>query len=80
MEKHARSLLQMMIGSSLLGVVFTIAGLWISYAFDLTSGASIIMVAGLFFFISLVIERVIPDRRLAMTPAESKAAAEPQRS
>ena len=80
MEKHARSLLQMMIGSSLLGAVFTIAGLWISYAFDLTSGASIIMVAGLFFFINLVIERAIPDRRVAMTPAESKAAAGPQRS
>ena len=70
----------MMIGSSLLGAVFTIAGLWISYAFDLTSGASIIMVAGLFFFINLLIERAIPDRRVATTPAENKAAADPQRN
>jgi zinc transport system permease protein len=28
----------MMVGSSLLGVVFTVAGLWISYAFDLDLG------------------------------------------
>jgi len=38
-EKYARSLLQMMIGSSLLGVVFTTIGLWLSYTYDLTSGA-----------------------------------------
>ena len=49
-EKYAKSLFQMMVGSSLLGAVFTISGLWLSYAFDLTSGASIIMVAGITFF------------------------------
>ncbi|MFO7715835.1 metal ABC transporter permease [Desulfosarcina sp.] len=63
MEKHARSMLQMMIGSSVLGVVFTIAGLWLSYAFDLTSGASVIMVAGLFFFLNLLVEPLISGRR-----------------
>lgn len=57
-ERHTRSLFQMMIGSSLLGAVFTVSGLWLSYAFDLTSGASIIMVAGIAFFLSLLFERL----------------------
>jgi len=50
MEPYARTLKQMMIGASLLGAVFTISGLWLAYAFDLTSGAAIIVVAGGGFF------------------------------
>ncbi len=61
-EKYAKSLLQMMVGSSLLGVVFTTSGLWLSYRYDITSGASIILVAGLAFFGSILIDRF---RRLA---------------
>lgn len=61
-EKYARTLLQMMIGSSLLGALFTLIGLWISYTFDLTSGASIILVAGLFFFLNLAAEKLIYHR------------------
>lgn len=57
-ERHANSLLQMMVGSSLLGVFFTIAGLWLSYRYNLTSGASIILVAGVAFLFSLIIERM----------------------
>jgi len=57
-ERHAKSLLQMMVGSSLLGAVFTISGLWLSYRYNLTSGASIIMVAGIVFFISALIDRL----------------------
>lgn len=57
-EKHAKSLLQMMVVSSLLGALFTISGLWISFTYNLTSGASIIMVSGIAFFISLLIERM----------------------
>jgi len=56
-ERYAQSLFQMMVGSSVLGAVFTVAGLWLSYTFDLTSGASIIMVAGAAFFIALLAER-----------------------
>jgi zinc transport system permease protein len=56
-ERYAQSLFQMMVGSSVLGAVFTVVGLWLSYAFDLTSGASIIMVAGAAFFIALLAER-----------------------
>jgi zinc transport system permease protein len=50
MEKYAKSLLHMMVGASLLGMVFTIVGLYLSYAYNLTSGASIILVSGVGFF------------------------------
>jgi zinc transport system permease protein len=57
-EKYANSLVQMMVASSLLGAVFTVTGLWFSYRYDLTSGASIIMVAGIIFLISLVVDKI----------------------
>jgi zinc transport system permease protein len=57
-EKHAKSLMQMMVGSSLLGAIFTIVGLWLSYTYNLTSGASIIMVSGIGFLISALIEQI----------------------
>lgn len=49
-ERHTRSLKQMMILAALLGAIFTIAGLYLSYLLDLTSGAAIILVAGGAFF------------------------------
>jgi zinc transport system permease protein len=61
-EKYAKSLLQMMVGSSLLGALFTIIGLWLSYAFDLTSGATIILVAGITFFLFFLIDHLIVSR------------------
>jgi len=57
-EKHAKSLVQMMVGSSVLGIVFTIIGLWFSYRYNITSGATIIMVAGIGFLISALIDRM----------------------
>ena len=62
-EKYAQSLLQMMVGSSVLGVIFTICGLWVSYAYDLTSGASIILVAGATFFLVQIAEWRMARRR-----------------
>lgn len=58
-EKRVKSLARMMIGSSLLGALFTLVGLWLSYTYDLTSGASIILVAGAVFFLSLVWEHAV---------------------
>ena len=55
-EKYTTSLGKMMLHSSLLGMLFTLTGLWLSYNYNLTSGASIIMVAGTGFFISLCID------------------------
>ena len=62
-EKYAKTLFQMMVGSSLLGAVFTISGLWLSYAFDLTSGATIILVAGITFFLFILVDRLIVRHR-----------------
>jgi zinc transport system permease protein len=58
MEKYAKSMAQMMGGSVVLGAFFTVAGLAFAYAYNLTSGASIIIVAGVAFFLSLVVERI----------------------
>jgi zinc transport system permease protein len=58
MEKYAKSMAQMMAGSVVLGSFFTLGGLACAYAYDLTSGASIIIVAGVAFFLSLLVERI----------------------
>mmetsp|Transcript_25544 Transcript_25544/g.12093 ORF Transcript_25544/g.12093 Transcript_25544/m.12093 type:complete len:263 (-) Transcript_25544:90-878(-) len=52
-EKYAKSVSIMMIISAVLCFTFIIIGLGLSYTFNLTSGASIIMVASLAFFISI---------------------------
>lgn len=55
-EKYARSLRMMMLISTLLCCIFTMTGLWLSYIFNLTSGATIIMVAVAAFFISFLMQ------------------------
>lgn len=44
-EKLSNSLFSMMFLSGLIATLFTMAGLWFSYTYDLTSGASIILVS-----------------------------------
>jgi zinc transport system permease protein len=60
-EKYSRSLIKMMVLSSLLSAVFTVTGLWFSYELNLTSGASIILVAGIGFLVSAGIEHLLPN-------------------
>jgi len=67
-EKFSKSLFQMMILSSMLGAFFTVSGLWFSYEFNLTSGASIILVAGIGFLISLGVERLLPGGFVRSAP------------
>lgn len=62
-EKYAGSLGMMMALAVVLSAVFNIAGLWIAFIFDLTSGASIILVAAAGFFISMAIDPLISKRR-----------------
>ena len=57
-EKYAKSLVQMMVASSFLGMVFTVTGLWFSYRFNLTSGASIIMVSGILFLVFFMVDKI----------------------
>lgn len=50
-EKYAGSLAKMMVWSSILNIIFVLSGLFISFRFDLTSGATIILTAALFFIV-----------------------------
>lgn len=61
-EKYAGSLARMMIGASVIGAVFSVVGLFLSYRFDLTSGATIILVAGFGFFIVTAIQAISARR------------------
>lgn len=56
-ERYSRSLFGMMVLSTLLSGLFTVGGLWLSYTFNLTSGATIILFAGIVFFISMAFGR-----------------------
>ena len=51
---YARSLIQMMIIASLLGAVFTISGLIVSYEPNLPAGATIILIAGLAYLLASI--------------------------
>jgi zinc transport system permease protein len=53
-EKYTRSLKKMMILAVFLGICFTLAGLALSYYFNLTSGPTIILIAAAGFFLSRV--------------------------
>lgn len=56
-ERRTRSLSLMMLLATTLSVIFTVAGLWLSYSLDITSGAAIIAVAAVCFFASLLIPK-----------------------
>jgi len=70
-EKYAKSLGQMMLASSLLGAAFTVSGLWLSYRYDLTSGASIIMVSSGVFLLSLLFDQIRPFCRKRETASDT---------
>ncbi len=58
----------MMVLASILGMSFTTAGLWLSYWLNLTSGATIILVAGATYLLSMavrpLVRRVRPNQIL----------------
>jgi len=56
-EGQSRSLYSMMLLSILYNCVFALAGLWLSFRFNLTSGATIILVGAAFFFLSLFLRK-----------------------
>lgn len=67
-EKYSKSLVSMMVLSSVLSALFTVIGLWLSYVFNLTSGASIIIVAGFGFLISLGVEQLMASGLVRSAP------------
>jgi zinc transport system permease protein len=56
--KLSNSLSMMMFVSSLLSILFTVIGLWLSYSFDLTAGAAIVMVGACVLMVFLLFKRV----------------------
>jgi zinc transport system permease protein len=52
-EKFTSSLSKMMTLSSLLGILFSLMGLWLSYKYDITAGATVILISGVAFFLFL---------------------------
>jgi len=59
-ERLSRSLWGMMMLSGIIATLFTLGGLWLSYSYDLTSGASIIMVSAGGLGLFLLGRRFIP--------------------
>ena len=59
-EKFTGSLRAMMVVASLLSCFFTVSGLWLSYLLNLTSGATIILVAAVGFFAAALWGRFKP--------------------
>lgn len=57
-EKITSSLDRMMIVSSFLAFLFVLLGLWISFVFDISSGASIILTGSIAFFLFLAGRRL----------------------
>ena len=51
--QFVKDMKKMMVLASILGVIFTTTGLWLSYFLNLTSGATIILVAGAAYLLSL---------------------------
>lgn len=68
--QYARDIKRMMVLSSVLGVAFTVAGLFLSYALNLTSGATIILVSGTAYLLSMG-GRAVLRRRQAAFPLRS---------
>jgi zinc transport system permease protein len=62
-EKYSRSLAQMMVFSTLLAILFNLSGLWLAYTYNLTSGATIILVEAAAFFISMIIDLALSKTR-----------------
>ncbi len=60
---YFKDLKKMMIAASLLGIVFSTCGLFLSYAFNLTSGATIILISGLAYAVAQASKAFINHRK-----------------
>jgi len=63
--QYMRSMKKMMLLASILGIVFTTTGLWLSYWLNLTSGATIILIAGTVYFLSAIAQLL--RKKLSLT-------------
>jgi len=60
-EQISTTLYQMMIKSALISTIFNIIGLIISYKYDITSGAAIILTSALFLIVFMLVKRFIKN-------------------
>ena len=58
-KQYTYNLGRMMILSVVLGMILTTAGLYLSYLFNLASGATIVLVLGLGFLVSVLIQKLM---------------------
>lgn len=57
-NQFVKDIKQMIFLSIVLGIIFTTSGLWLAYLYNLTSGATIILVAGITYLISIFLPRL----------------------
>jgi len=57
--QYTLNLKEMMFLSVILGIVFTTCGLWLSYVLNLASGATIVLVSGTAFLLSLILRKYL---------------------
>jgi zinc transport system permease protein len=57
--QFVKNIKKMMALASILGIIFTTTGLWLSYFLNLTSGATIILVSGAFYLLSLAVRPIM---------------------
>lgn len=71
-EKYSASLSMMMVMATFLAFLFNLSGLWLAYTYNLTSGATIILVAAAGFFISLMIDFIFLNKKYVVRPKTIK--------
>lgn len=57
--QFVKDMKKMMVLASVLGVLFTTTGLWLSYCLNLTSGATIILVSGAAYLVTMVLRHLL---------------------
>lgn len=60
-KQFTHSLKKMMLLSALFSALFTVCGLWLSYALDLPSGATIVLASGVCFFVVSLVKKIAPS-------------------
>ena len=61
--QFVKDMKKMMVLASILGVLFTTSGLWLSYFLNLTSGATIILASGVAYLFSLALQSMMRRAR-----------------
>jgi zinc transport system permease protein len=67
-KQFTYNLKKMMFFSALLGIIFVLCGLWLSYELDLASGATIVIVSGVFFLVSFGFRRLVSRKHPIAQP------------